>query len=597
MTLKSGYYHRDKQRSLFALFLGISIAFLVSHSPWADDFNLYVYDLLMTNTSVNSEAGDMAVIGIDDDTLERFDTPLVLWHEYFAQVIRGVIRGGARGVALDIIPAVSLEKLAHEPDLEFVRAMKAARDQGVPVYLGFSTGKNGQMPHRRYLLFSSGTGFLNLYPDKDEKIRKQILSLTDKDGQKAYSISMLLVKPGISRPRESLREVRIDYRIPSVPFISFSEVYDWEEKEMTEPLTGAFKDRFVFIGVTSPKFQDIHPAPVRSGTGRYRSGVSLQLQTAMTLLSEKLLRDVPSGIITWIAIGLGIISGLSFLFLPPDRAGTVVVTLFLSAAAGTAWAFTYYHVVPAAMLTAFLFIPGIVTGSYGYISGYQQLRRLQRLFKSYVSPGIMEELLQNHGDISFEGEQVTATIMFTDIRNFTTLCEHMDPKDVVAGLNRYFTEMTRAVIESGGYLNRYVGDGILAIFGAPNKLPKDGALAAARCGMNMLERLDKLNRSEPELFPGAGKIRIGIGINTGGAIVGNVGCYEKADYTINGDEVNLASRIESQTKVYGIPLLISESVYERIMDDVQARFAGSDKVKGREQEVRLYEIISIKKED
>ena len=174
-----------------------------------------------------------------------------------------------------------------------------------------------------------------------------------------------------------------------------------------------------------------------------------------------------------------------------------------------------------------------------------------KVFRSYVNPHVLQQILDDPKSALFEGRRVTVSVMFTDIRNFSTLSEALDPQQVVSGLNRYLAEMTEAVIKVNGYMNRFVGDGILAIFGAPNPLSDDGAWGAVQCGLEMLDRLQRLNVSE--IFPGIPEIRIGIGIHTGEAIVGNIGCHQKMDYAITGDTPNLASHIEGMTKVYKVP--------------------------------------------
>lgn len=186
---------------------------------------------------------------------------------------------------------------------------------------------------------------------------------------------------------------------------------------------------------------------------------------------------------------------------------------------------------------------------------------------------------------------MTVTVMFTDIRNFTTLCEHRDPALVVRGLNRYFAAMTRAVDDAEGYLNRTVGDGILALFGAPVPLPEDGAWAAVRCGLDMLERLEMLNREN--IFPGAGPVEIGIGVHTGPAIVGNVGSHRKLEYGIVGDTANLAARIESLTKTYGVPFLASAETVSRVRNRVVCRRLDTTLVKGRDQAVTVFAVEAL----
>jgi adenylate cyclase len=281
-----------------------------------------------------------------------------------------------------------------------------------------------------------------------------------------------------------------------------------------------------------------------------------------------------------------------FLMLSPARAGAVLALLALLASLGIYDLFLSFRVMRAAPLAFGLFIPGAFTGVYRYSVQYRQFRYVQRLFKSYVNPHVLQQILDSPGSALFDGQRVTVSVMFTDIRNFSTLSEVLDPQVVVSGLNRYLAEMTEAVVTVNGYMNRFMGDGILAIFGAPNVLPDDGAWGAVRCGLDMLDRLQRLNLSE--IFPGIPEIRIGIGVHTGEAIVGNIGCYQKMDYSITGDTPNLASRIEGMTKVYKVPFLISESTYERVKDRIEARFVDSTQVKGRKELVNLYEVVSLK---
>ncbi len=582
-----------KPNSFAALFIGVTIALLAANLPWANSLNLYSYDLLLGNTKAPDSTNNVVVIGVDDDALARFKDPLVLWHKYFAQVIDGVSKGGARAIAFDIIPSISLDKLAPELDRQLISAMRQADGKGTPVYLGFMAGENGQMPHRKFMFASSGLGFLNLSPGKDGKIRKQRLNLTNSKGRAVPSISLQMVKADL---KEQPDRIYIDYRLGSPPVIPFGRVHDWARDGNTEKLETAFSNKMVIIGITSRKLPDSHVVPIKlQPDDRSRiPGVSIHAITANTLLAGKLLKDVPPWLVWSVAFVLSVISGVLFLAFSPWKAGAAVFMMLLATAAGVLAAFTSLWVVPAAPMVIGLVFPGAITGTYRYAMEYRQFRVLQRFFKSYVNPEIMKEIIENPGSVSFDGQHVIATVMFTDIRNFTSLSERIKPEEVVSGLNRYFTEMTGAVTQFDGYLNRYLGDGILAIFGAPSRLPDDGALAAVKCGMNMMERLEDLNKVG--LFPNTDEVRIGIGVHTGEAIVGNIGCDEKMDYSIIGDTVNLAARIESVTKEYKAPLLVSESAYERVKDRVEARFVASTKVKGREKEVKLYEILSIKGE-
>ncbi|MGA2401552.1 MAG: adenylate/guanylate cyclase domain-containing protein, partial [Syntrophobacteraceae bacterium] len=405
-------------------------------------------------------------------------------------------------------------------------------------------------------------------------------------------------------PPENPSHLKIDYRLAPVSRYAFWDIYSLagESSEISESrLREAFANKIVFVGYTFSA-EDEHTIPVRSNiaSGLNQAsdrihGIYIHALAAKTLLAGQLLKDVPAWITWMVAAGLALASAIMFLMLSPLRAGVVLGSLAVFACLGIYGLFSSFWVMRVAPLAFGLFIPGAITGSYRYGVQYKQFRFVQRLFGSYVNRHVLRQILDDPESALFEGQRVTVSVMFTDIRNFSTLSEALDPQLVVSGLNRYLAEMTEAVVKVNGYMNRFVGDAILAIFGAPNPLPDDGAWGAVQCGLEMLDRLQRLNQSE--IFPGISELGIGIGVHTGEAIVGNIGCYQKMDYSITGDTPNLASRIEGMTKVYKIPFLISEATYERVKDRIEARFVDSTRVKGRKEAVSLYEVISLKASD
>lgn len=583
-------------RSIIILFLGLLIAALIWHAPLSDNLDFFVYDFIILQTEISSSDDNVVVVGIDDKTLDKYKDPIILWHKYLSVIINGLSAGGARAIVMDIVPAISLSRIAPEQDRQLIKAIINARKRGTPVYIGFNAGDTGMMPHRKFQFASSGLGFLNLYPDTDGIIRKQRLLLTGSNDSEAYSISLLAAGNGMAQSfNDLLQDLYIDYRLVMPSVISFNQVHDLALEGTVQELKEYFKGKIVFIGVTSPKLPDIYKTPVKSSyeVSNMMPSVLIQAYSTKTLLSGNWLRNIPSGLVWTIFFTVCQISGSLFLAFSPLRALAILLFSLLISAVGIYKAFTLFWVIPASPIAIGLVVPGAVTGIYRYVVEYLQFRRLQRFFSSYVNRQVMQEIIDSPDKVSFEGKRVVATVMFTDIRNFTALSEKMDPSVLLKGMNSYFSEMTKAVTEVNGYLNRYLGDGILAIFGAPNNLQNDGALNAVMCAFKMLKRLEELNKSG--IFPGVlDEVEIGIGIHTGEAVVGNIGCYEKMDYSIIGDTVNLASRIEGLTKEYGVSVLVSESTYERVMDKVESRFVNTVKVKGRAQEVKLHEIVSPK---
>ena len=209
-------------------------------------------------------------------------------------------------------------------------------------------------------------------------------------------------------------------------------------------------------------------------------------------------------------------------------------------------------------------------------------------FSSYLSGDLLEKLIKNPDSLKLGGEKKELSILFSDIRGFTTLSESMEPEALIEVLNRYFTPMTQSVLENGGMLDKYIGDAVMAFYNAPVDV-ENHADASCLSALSMIERLNKLNKElEAENIP---QIRIGIGINTAEVIVGNIGSDDKKDYTVIGDGVNLASRVEGLTKNYGVEILITEFTVKRLKGDFLYREIEPVKVKGKDKAVVLFELM------
>jgi len=588
--------HLPKAPHAAALLCGLLLAWIAGHGDLAEHLDQRIYDHLLFRALPQVDTQRTVVVGIDNLALERFPEPLVLWHRYFAGLIQAAAEAGASAVGFDVIPSISLDSLAPELDAELFRALRSAGSSGTPVILGYDAGEEGLLPHRKFMFAASGLGFLNFWPDSDGAIRRYRTFLPDAKKGRNLALGLATIPAAeLARLGELPRELWVGYQNPLPPVYSLADIFEHQQQGDRAWLAERLRGKLVLVGITAAKLHDRHPAPRPGGDTELLHGIYIHALAINSLLSgqriERLQPLAANALFLPIALG----SGLLALLWPPLRAALALGVAALCGYAVVFFAFTQLLWLPAALLLAALLAPALVGGLVRYVEEYRQFRTLQRYFSSYVNSEVMRQIIDHPEQLGFHGKHVEATVMFTDIRNFTTLSERLAPETVVDGLNRYFSAMTGAVIEAGGYLNRYLGDGILAIFGAPAPLPASGALAAAASAMRMREELARLNRET--LFPGVGELRIGIGIHTGAAIVGNIGCFEKMDYSIIGDTVNLASRIESKTKEYGVQILLSEATYQLVKERVEVRRVGVTHVKGREQGVELYELIALKTEE
>ncbi len=224
--------------------------------------------------------------------------------------------------------------------------------------------------------------------------------------------------------------------------------------------------------------------------------------------------------------------------------------------------------------------------SYAFDAAVARKRefKIRNIFQLYVPKEVIDQVFVNP-DSMLVGSNKEAAILFSDIRGFTSISEKLAPDDLVDSLNRYFDAMVGTIVDRGGTVDKYIGDAIMAVFGAP--VPHaDDALRSVLAGLEMTKRLEEFNADQ--LRNGKDPFKIGVGISYGVVTAGNIGCDRKMNYTVIGDEVNLASRIEGQTKHYKQPILISGAIYQRVKKDVPCRLVDYVAVKGKKLGVKIY---------
>jgi adenylate cyclase len=348
------------------------------------------------------------------------------------------------------------------------------------------------------------------------------------------------------------------------------------------------RDRIVLIGNTAQGIGDMRVTPY----GRVFPGVEVRANIIESLIDGEVLRR-PDWM-TWVDVAGMIVIGLLMVALLP-RLGVFWAGI-LAAAALAAYLFLattlfrseglWLNVVYPSLLIALLFISATLVN---YFFAFSEKRYLKLAFQHYVPPAVVEGLVSGADRLRLGGEKRELTVLFSDIRNFTAMSEAMSPEELVKLMNEYFTAMTDKVFEHRGSLDKYIGDAVMAVYGAPVAEPRHAALAC-RTALEMLTVLDELKVGWQPL--GLPPIDIGVGINTGPMTVGNIGSASRFNYTVVGDSVNLASRIESLNKTYGTNILVSEYTYEIVKDEFPfVREIDNIRVRGRTQPVRLYELL------
>ena len=348
------------------------------------------------------------------------------------------------------------------------------------------------------------------------------------------------------------------------------------------------KDKLVVIGITTMGLYDMRSTPFDA----VLPGVELHCTVMENILQQQfVIRSERNALV----YDLGALGGIALIFLLVQYRARGVLLAGVSALlfGGYIW-FTHHIFLSQGLWLNNLYPPLNLAFAYmgttmhRYLSEEKKKRQIRQAFGLYVPESVVEEMLAHPERLRVGGEKKELSILFSDIRGFTSLSEKLTAEEVVLQLNGYLTRMTEVVFAQQGTLDKYIGDAIMAIFGAP--MPQeDHAVRACRTALGMIEALRSLQEDWKE--KGLPVLDIGIGIHTGMAVVGNMGSERRMDYTAIGDNVNLASRLEGLTKKYGVSIVVSESTLEGAEELFVARVLDVVRVKGKQQPVRIYELI------
>jgi adenylate cyclase len=362
-------------------------------------------------------------------------------------------------------------------------------------------------------------------------------------------------------------------------------------RELAQIPPAYFKDKIVLVGASAVGIQDVHPTPFAEVT----PGFIAHATAIDNLLHGAGIHPAPR----WaFYLALLLMSAAGTLLIVRVEAGWLdnVAALAVAAAyVGLAyflfarWA-TWLPLVAPVSAFALAYLS---TGAVRYATTGRELRRTRGTLDRYISPQLVSYVLEHLDSINLAGEKRELTIFFSDVRNFTTLTEKSDPTELIALLNEYLEAMTEIVFAHDGIVDKFIGDGILAYWGAFTP-GRNHAELAARASLAMMARLEQLNRKWAA--EGRQQLAIGVGLNTGEVVFGNVGSGKKIEFTVIGDPVNLAARLESLNKEYKTSIIISEHTLARLDGLARVRPLGGVKVKGKTVETQIFELEAMTSE-
>jgi adenylate cyclase len=351
------------------------------------------------------------------------------------------------------------------------------------------------------------------------------------------------------------------------------------------------RDKIVLIGTSAPALKDLRATPLNPAG----AGVEVHAQILEQMLTNTFLYDVDwqKGVDIVYILVLGLLLILAMRKLSAIFSGPVAL-LFIGGALFASWfAFTQGGILLAPVYPATIMALIFITGtSFSYIKSEAGRRQVRDAFSLYLSPEMVRRAEANPEALNLGGEERDVTVMFTDIRGFTTISEGLKPAELTAMLNGFLTPMTNIIQDDRrGTVDKYMGDAIMAFWNAPLDDP-DHAGNACRAALDMRRRLRELNEEWEKAGAGYPRLNIGIGLNSGPVTVGNFGSEKRFAYSIIGDAANLASRLEGQTKAYGVDILISEEVLKRA-PGFHVLELDLIRVKGKREPARIYALIGM----
>ena len=366
----------------------------------------------------------------------------------------------------------------------------------------------------------------------------------------------------------------------SFPFVSAKDVFSLEAP--TEVLNG----KIVLLGASAAGLLDLRSTPV----GQRYIGVEAHANLIAGLLDGNI-RQQPAysdGLELALLVLIGLLTVLVLPRLAPLTALIFVVSILLAAMAGNMWMWVSLGlVVPIASLLCYTLIAALLQINYGFFIESRNKRHLSRIFGQYIPPSLVEEMDESGEEVSLEGESREMSVLFSDVRGFTTISEGLDARELTQLMNEFLTPFTGIIQKQRGTIDKYMGDCVMAFWGAP-LADDEHARHAVMAGMQMTEAVRKLDK--PFREKGWPQIRVGVGVSSGEMNVGNMGSEFRIAYTVMGDVVNLGSRLEGITKQYGVDMIISEGTRTQIPDFV-CREIDLVRVKGKTEPIAIFEPI------
>lgn len=564
------------------IMIAVLISIILSSMQFIGVF--YNLQLKLSDTMYGGKnpLNSIVLIVIDDTSIQEIGR----WpwnRDVFAKAIDNLKE--AKVIGIDV---AFFEESTQEYDKMLGDAVSAA-NVVVPVeYLSFAK-QGGKVIGQRMLLpikalDGAKRGYVNIVTDTDGMTRAINMDISEEYDNFAYVVYNEYWKKELNeKPARFL--VNFIGKPGSYPAYSITDVINGRVDN------SEFKDKLILIGATSPDLHDDYFVPTSGG--KAMPGVEIHANAIQTMINKDFLAEESWNVNAIILLLSSLI--LAFIASKWGVKGITIVSplIIIGYIFGAIYTFNYGLIMNLVYLPLAVGCVYTAETIYAYRATKKEKQQIKEALSKYVAPAVVSEIMKHPEKLKLGGEKKEITIFFSDIRGFTTISEKLTPEKLVHLLNEYLTAMTDIIMKRQGLVDKYIGDAVMAFWGAPLE-QKDHADYACSSSLEMKEKLTVLNKKwAKEGFP---EIKIGIGLNTGPAVIGNMGSYERFNYTAMGDTINTGSRLEGLTKQYGVMIIASEDTQKKAGSGFVFRKLDLVQVKGKYKPTFIYELVCRKEE-
>lgn len=563
------------------------------------------YDIYSCIRGTASLPDDIVIVGINEESFSVMKLPWPWPRSVHGKLIKKLRSSGAKGIIMDIIfsdPSKPEEDRAMAEAIKQHRKVVLAADIEIIKAEKFSQ-HNLVTPLEEFLNAGAFWGVSLIPVDTDNVVRRFLWDATEIPSLEVAALEML----GISREKDERKMVHFAGPPYSIPYVPYYKALD---PDVYLP-AGFFKNKLVLVG----KYSRPSRESISDLSGKYR----LYLQPPSTVRGVDMFATPFYVIDNKLTPGIEIHANmlLSLIkddFLKPLRRTEAVIFIALLSIVLTLlnrnWSPLKSVSINCAVIVLYLFISFLLfsrqglflpfaapflafsvnfvsSGVLSYVGVERKRRYLRKAFSLYLSPQVAEKVLEDPERLKLGGQRTLATVLFTDLAGFTEMSEKMEPEKTVSILTRYTTEMTKIIFKHNGTLDKFIGDAVMAVWGTPAE-DEDQAIHACISALEMQRKIRLLSN---EMTISDYRLSMRIGMNTGYVMAGNMGSDERFDFTVIGDHVNIASRLEGLNKTYGTDIIISEFTQKRISYQLATRELDMVRVKGKKEVIKIYELL------